>query len=698
MNNRVVFLPVNLPTKAVPLKPNSVRNNPSFDGMTKPSCLKTFMDNNSQLTRQANRTLLNQQYNPENQVPRLLQVKQTSGSHLSKDVFNKLTSINKNSSRILKQGSEERSSEQSSKNLSKAPIRVQPSHVSKERLPACLRQIQARPVQNIQQMIALGIMPRNFVTKQINGKQLNNLENRKPRLSNLPSQLQNPVPALQPQKTVVTTTDQRESIFMEPRGLSKEMRPLPLAKKAARLKTEQATTFITDNLTLPTTSTYCEKSKEEGSPRSRFKPVVQRQNITSNAEIGLANLQAERPALKCEESLVNVLARTRQPSKENSRHQGAISVAHAPKLGHPTQQALHKLSETLSDLEAHVDSEHLPQPSVADGDFSAVSGSLEDPKAFGPNKPFRDFEHETFENQFDSATLQYLISQESDYSPNPHYLDHRQKHLKWQMRAILVDWMQEVCSDYLFKRETFYFAINFVDRYLSIQPDVEKSALQLVGLTALFLSAKMEEVYTPKVENMVAAANNTYPAQQILALEHSLYFALNFKITPPTLNLWANWYMTQWDNFVDEPGIAKVHPLLKSQRSPVKFRLPSEQSYSLYREFMQLIDTAILDVKTLQYKQRALIAAFLYVLLGKEYKQFSLAKIVEELPYSSHYLLDQSFAFNDLFSLFMKQCFGISLLDLLPTIQYASTYFSLPITINLPVAAKIDKENVLQVN
>ena len=35
------------------------------------------------------------------------------------------------------------------------------------------------------------------------------------------------------------------------------------------------------------------------------------------------------------------------------------------------------------------------------------------------------------------------------------------------MRAILIDWMMEVCSDYLFKRETFHLSVNFVDRYLS---------------------------------------------------------------------------------------------------------------------------------------------------------------------------------------------------------------------------------------
>ena len=35
------------------------------------------------------------------------------------------------------------------------------------------------------------------------------------------------------------------------------------------------------------------------------------------------------------------------------------------------------------------------------------------------------------------------------------------------MRAILMDWMIEVCSVYLMKRDTYYLAVAYVDSYLS---------------------------------------------------------------------------------------------------------------------------------------------------------------------------------------------------------------------------------------
>jgi cyclin E len=265
------------------------------------------------------------------------------------------------------------------------------------------------------------------------------------------------------------------------------------------------------------------------------------------------------------------------------------------------------------------------------------------------------------------------------------------------MRAILLDWMQEVCSDYLLKRETFYYAVNYVDRYLSVTPNVEKKSLQLVGLTALYLAAKVEEVLLPKVENMVLAANNTYTATQITRMETQLYFTLEFRITPPTLNTWTNWYAAQWDAFVDTSPSAQENVLLASVDFPVKFKLPTQASYALYRHLMQILDSTILDAQTLQYRQRALVLSAMYILLGREFQQFTTDIIVAEFPCSSQYLLDEAFAYNNLFGLYLQECFGVELSNLLPTIQYVATFFAADLDISLPIAAKIDKENVLQV-
>lgn len=35
------------------------------------------------------------------------------------------------------------------------------------------------------------------------------------------------------------------------------------------------------------------------------------------------------------------------------------------------------------------------------------------------------------------------------------------------MREILIDWMIEVCEEFMLKRETLYISVDFIDRYLT---------------------------------------------------------------------------------------------------------------------------------------------------------------------------------------------------------------------------------------
>ena len=94
----------------------------------------------------------------------------------------------------------------------------------------------------------------------------------------------------------------------------------------------------------------------------------------------------------------------------------------------------------------------------------------------------------------DSDTINYLIMREMEYAPDPHYFENKQNQVTWIMRAILLDWMMEVCMEFTLKRETFHYAVNYVDRYLSTIPNIQKWELQLVGVTAMYLASKVEVV------------------------------------------------------------------------------------------------------------------------------------------------------------------------------------------------------------
>ena len=75
----------------------------------------------------------------------------------------------------------------------------------------------------------------------------------------------------------------------------------------------------------------------------------------------------------------------------------------------------------------------------------------------------------------------------------PNYIELGQKNFSWFMRAVLIDWMMQVCFEFALRRETCYIALALVDNYLEKTRDVPKADFQLVGAAAMFVAAKLEE-------------------------------------------------------------------------------------------------------------------------------------------------------------------------------------------------------------
>ena len=84
--------------------------------------------------------------------------------------------------------------------------------------------------------------------------------------------------------------------------------------------------------------------------------------------------------------------------------------------------------------------------------------------------------------------------------PNPRYME-SQKDLAWKMRGILVDWLMQVHSRFRLLPETLFLAVNIIDRFLSNRV-LSLVKFQLVGVTAMFVAAKYEEIMAPSVDEV----------------------------------------------------------------------------------------------------------------------------------------------------------------------------------------------------
>lgn len=98
------------------------------------------------------------------------------------------------------------------------------------------------------------------------------------------------------------------------------------------------------------------------------------------------------------------------------------------------------------------------------------------------------------------------------------------------MRTTLVDWLLQVHLRYHLLPETLWIAVNILDRFLSVRV-VSTQKLQLVGLTALFIAAKYEEILAPSVDEFVYMADNGYTKDEILKGERIILQTLDFNIS-----------------------------------------------------------------------------------------------------------------------------------------------------------------------
>lgn len=98
------------------------------------------------------------------------------------------------------------------------------------------------------------------------------------------------------------------------------------------------------------------------------------------------------------------------------------------------------------------------------------------------------------------------------------------------MRAVLLDWLFEVVLEYELANKTLQLAVNYVDRYLSAVPSTKKGSLQLVGVAALFIASKFEDLRPVDLAALIWISDEAYTADQLLDAEQRMLEALQWDL------------------------------------------------------------------------------------------------------------------------------------------------------------------------
>ncbi|XP_044256355.1 uncharacterized protein LOC123006157 isoform X2 [Tribolium madens] len=180
-----------------------------------------------------------------------------------------------------------------------------------------------------------------------------------------------------------------------------------------------------------------------------------------------------------------------------------------------------------------------------------------------------------------------------------------------RMRAILLDWLMEVAAVYHLRRVTYYLSVDYFDRFLSIRPDIPKSLLQLVGITCLYIAAKVEEIYPPNLNEFSYVCDGACQSKDMISCEVLILNSLGWEVVLTTPTDWLNLYMQLHHKSTDFIRTKLNMDFNKD------FVFPQYSAYQFTRA-SQLIDLLSLDPGFLKFGYSVIAAAAMYYMYGRD--------------------------------------------------------------------------------
>ncbi|KAF8118787.1 hypothetical protein N665_0002s0096 [Sinapis alba] len=202
------------------------------------------------------------------------------------------------------------------------------------------------------------------------------------------------------------------------------------------------------------------------------------------------------------------------------------------------QQTKHVADEQPAKVVEEMQKETVSSPKNKNVTYSSVLSARSKAAACSvTNKPkILDIDESDRDNHL--AAVEYVDDMYSFYKEvekesQPQMYMHIQTDVNEKMRAILIDWLLEVHIKFELNLETLYLTVNIIDRFLSVKA-VPKRELQLLGISALLIASKYEEIWPPQVNDLVYVTDNAYNNKQILVMEKTILGNLEWYLTVPT--------------------------------------------------------------------------------------------------------------------------------------------------------------------
>lgn len=270
--------------------------------------------------------------------------------------------------------------------------------------------------------------------------------------------------------------------------------------------------------------------------------------------------------------------------------------------------------------------------------------------------------------------------------------------LNYFMRAKLTDWVREAASELGLRRETVHHSTTIIDLYLHRSRDFDKSQLQLLALASMLISSKIEEIHSPSTKNFSYMSNNAFSAADIQTMERRICKVLEWRLTFVTMNIVHGAMSEDWDFYLENLKVPKrtmkgaIIGMMKEKS--FFFRARSKESYSLFCESTQVMDTIICYHKHRGFNRVKLMACILFLSINRRLflETFEGEMTPETLKSSVEvYNLDLC----DIFDEFLKNIdFALKLKNLENELKFVKEFFTLEFFYGIPIGMKLKGDHI----
>lgn len=122
----------------------------------------------------------------------------------------------------------------------------------------------------------------------------------------------------------------------------------------------------------------------------------------------------------------------------------------------------------------------------------------------------------------------------------------KQLSIRPKMRAALVDWLVEVHQRFELEAQTLFLTVNYIDRYMAQVP-VKSQKLQLVGVAALLIASKFEEIYPCDMDDLLYICERSYTKTDLVDCERDLLNAFKFNLAVPSVSSFLGYYLEHFE-------------------------------------------------------------------------------------------------------------------------------------------------------